>query len=76
MADYEEYPEEYQEYLDYYGESQGGSRTWLIVAIVVVVTLLCCCCLALVASFALFSEDIASVLGAWYATHSLTSGVA
>jgi hypothetical protein len=47
-----------QNYDEYYDEPSGRNRTWLFVAIVVVVVLLCCCCLALVAGFALFSEDI------------------
>ena len=59
MADYEEY----QDYDEYYDEPSERNRTWLFVAIVVVVILLCCCCLALVAGFALFSEDILAELG-------------
>jgi len=50
--------QEYQDYDEYYDESPGSNRTWLIVAIVIVVALLCCCCLALVAGLTLFSEDI------------------
>jgi len=58
MADYEEY----QDYEEYYDQPSGRNRTWLIVAIVVVVVLLCCCCLALVAGFALYSENIITEL--------------
>jgi hypothetical protein len=50
--------QEYQDYDEYYDESPGSNRTWLIVAIVVVVALLCCCCLALIAGLTFFSEDI------------------
>ena len=59
MTDYEPYPE----YDEYYEVPARPNRTWLIVAIVVVVVLLCCCCLALVAGFAIFSEDILNAVG-------------